>query len=717
MTSSPTISQSDVSFPASIPSSTVSLESVLCTEQLRLRPLRPPDYVTENRALVTLSGALADSQPNILQALAETILDVTKCDSSGVSLLTKHDGGKRFYWPAIAGAWKPHIGGGTPRDFGPCGDVLDRNQTLLFRHFERRYTYFLPVVPLVEECLLVPFYVAGKAVGTIWAIMHSARRKFDVEDERIMSNLGQFASLAYQTLETIDDLKQQIAARERAEAKSRELAAGLQAKIHRLVDANIMGIFIWHADGQIVEANDAFLQLVGYDRGDLVSGRLKWKELTPAEWSDADRKRIAELETIGVAQPHEKEYFHRSGERVPVLVGGATFEGTPDEGVAFVIDLTERKRAEEAVRRSEKELRDLLENMPAMAFTSLPDGSQPYCTNQWQEYFGLSAAEANAGRWQTMIHPEDARPFLQKRQAALGTEKLFECEARFRHVNGEYRWFLVRVTPLRDERGNIVKRYGVLTDISERKRAEVEAQEAQKALAHANRVATVGQLSSSIAHEVSQPIGAVLANAHAGLRWLAAEPSNLEEVRQALDRIITNGNRAGDVIERIRAFVKKVPPRKDRLNINEAILDVIGMTTGEAAKNCTVIRTQLAQGLPDIRGDRIQLQQVILNLIINAVEAMAGGGEDPRELLITTAKDASDGIRIAVQDSGPGLAPLALDRIFEAFYTTKPSGLGMGLSISRSIVEAHDGRLWADAGKPRGAVFTFTLPAQQDAVA
>ena len=201
------------------------------------RQSRLPDYKKENHALGALLSALLDSQSNILQTLVETILDVTQCDSSGLSLLTKADGGKRFYWPAIAGIWKPHIGGGTPRDFGPCGDVLDRNCTLLFKHFERRYPYLLPVTPPAEECLLVPFYVGAKAVGTIWAIMHSDRRKFDAEDERLMNTLGQFASLAYQTLESIEDLKLQIAAREEAEAALRELASGLEAKIRRLVAA------------------------------------------------------------------------------------------------------------------------------------------------------------------------------------------------------------------------------------------------------------------------------------------------------------------------------------------------------------------------------------------------------------------------------------------------------------------------------------------------
>ena len=195
--------------PTALPSDgLVPLESILCTEELDRRPSRPPDYATENRALAALVQALADSPRTILQTLADKILEVFKADSAGISLLTKEDGGKRFYWPAIAGVWKPHIGGGTPRDFGPCGDVLDRNAALLFRHFERRYTYFLPVTPPIEECLLVPFYVEGKAVGTIWAITHDDRRKFDAEDLRQLESLGRFASAAYQATEFLDELEQ-----------------------------------------------------------------------------------------------------------------------------------------------------------------------------------------------------------------------------------------------------------------------------------------------------------------------------------------------------------------------------------------------------------------------------------------------------------------------------------------------------------------------------
>src|SRR5260370_13448881 len=351
-------SQANMPLEDSIPEAGASLESIICMDELRRRRSRPPDYEKENRALVTLMIALGDSPSTIVQALAETILDITQCDSAGLSLLTR-DGkrpdvcGQRFYWPAIAGMWNPDVGGGTPRNFGPCGDVLDQNCTLLFRHFERRYPYLMPVIPAAEECLLAPFYVAGKAVGTIWAIMHSDRRKFDAEDDRVMASLGKFASSAYQALVHIEDLKFQVAEREKAEAEVRELARAWEAKIRRLVEANIVGIVMWNFEGAIIEANDAFLHIVQYDREDLAHGRVRWTDLTPAEWRDRDERAIVDLKARGSFQPFEKEYFRKDGGRVPILLGGALFERNGNEGVAFVLDLSEQKRAEEALRRSE----------------------------------------------------------------------------------------------------------------------------------------------------------------------------------------------------------------------------------------------------------------------------------------------------------------------------------------------------------------------------
>jgi C4-dicarboxylate-specific signal transduction histidine kinase len=255
-------------------------------------------------------------------------------------------------------------------------------------------------------------------------------------------------------------------------------------------------------------------------------------------------------------------------------------------------------------------------------------------------------------------------------------------------------------------------------DLTERKRAEAEARasegryrKVQMELAHANRLATMGQLTASIAHEVNQPIAAALINAQSALRWLDGSPRDLQETRQALQRIVRDGNRAADVIGRIRDLIKKAPPRKDRLDINEAIREVIELTRGEAAKNGVAVTTALADGLPLIAGDRVQLQQVILNLIVNAIEAMSALSEGARELLIATRYAEPAGVLVRVRDSGPGLGAEGPDRVFDTFYTTKPGGLGMGLSICRSIIETHGGRLWARADVDRGAMFEFTVPA------
>jgi len=244
----------------------------------------------------------------------------------------------------------------------------------------------------------------------------------------------------------------------------------------------------------------------------------------------------------------------------------------------------------------------------------------------------------------------------------------------------------------------------------ERKRAEEAFRKAQMQLAHANRVATVGQLSASINHEANQPITAAVTYALAARRWLSAEPPNFREVDTALSLIVKEGNRAGEVIGRTRALINKVPARKDAVAINDAILEVIALTRTEAANNGVLVRTQLAEGLPRVQGDRVQLQQVLLNLTINAIEAMRDISEEERELLISS-RNEPDGVSVEVRDSGPGFAPANLDRVFEAFYSTKPGGLGLGLSICRSIIEAHNGRLWASPNVPRGAIFSFITPA------
>jgi PAS domain S-box-containing protein len=425
-----------------------------------------------------------------------------------------------------------------------------------------------------KSVLCLPLVRRSDLIGLLYLENNLATHAFTPERVTVLELLASQAAITLENARLYRDLAER------------------EARIRRLFDANIVGILIWDLSGQILEANDAFLHIVGYDREDLASGGMRWTHLTPPEWLDRDvQQRIPELKMTGTLQPYEKEYTRKDGSRVPVLIGAAMSEEGANQGVAFVLDLTERKRAEAEARENER---------------------------------------------------------------------------RYREVQME--------------------------------------------LAHSNRAATMGQLTASIAHEVKQPFAATAANAAAALRWLGARPPNVDEAKQALDRIVNDAMRGADIIGRIRDLIKKAPPRKESVDINEAIREVIELTHGEVAKNGVSVLTALADDLPFVLGDRVQLQQVMLNLIINAVEAMSATRVGVRELLISTAADSSNGVVIAVQDSGPGLPPARGKRIFDPFYTTKTNGLGMGLSICRSIVEAHGGRLWASANAPRGAVFQFVLP-------
>ena len=466
--------RNQLALQALLPGGMATLESILCTDELDHRPFRSPDYEMENGALVALVSALTDSPTAILQTLADTTLASLNADSAGLSLLTKDK--KRFYWAAIAGAWSPHMGGGTPRDFSPCGIVLDRNAPLLFKHFEKRYGYIIPVTPLAEECLLVPFYVANESVGTIWAISHSKDKKFDSEDLRVLQSMGRFASAAYQAVESLETLRLEIAARDNAEKDLRELTVGLE------------------------------------------------------------------------------------------------------------------------------------------------------------------------------------------QQVQMRTEALVKARSE---------------------------------------------------LAHVARVMSLGTLTASIAHEVNQPIGASRNDANAALRFLAASPPNLFEVKDALEAVVKETYRAQTIIGRIREQVKRRPLRKENVNLNDAIEEVISLVRDELSTHHVSVRTQLAKGLSLVPGDRVQLQQIMLNLILNAIEAMTGPGTDVRKLMIRSEAESAGAILVTITDSGPGIGSGDQERIFESFFTTKADGIGIGLSICRSIIDAHGGRLWVDNQQSGGAAFKFTLPILQ----
>jgi C4-dicarboxylate-specific signal transduction histidine kinase len=292
----------------------------------------------------------------------------------------------------------------------------------------------------------------------------------------------------------------------------------------------------------------------------------------------------------------------------------------------------------------------------------------------------------------------------------LASGSPFNYEQRIRRFDGEYRWFDIRGGPVRDDTGRIVRWYVLLTDIEDRTRALARLEQMQSDFAHMNRVSVMGELVASLSHEITQPIASARIYARAAQNFLDMQPPDLGEVREALAGIVGNAGRAADIIERIRDQIRKAPPRRERFDLNAAINEVIVLGRSAIIKNRVWVQTRLSEGLCPVHGDRVQLQQVVLNLLLNAVEAMGAVEAAPRELLISTRQDHT-GVLVAVRDSGPGIHPEQLEHVFDAFYTTKLSGTGMGLSICRSIIDAHGGRLWAEANEPRGTIFQFTLPA------
>ena len=542
-----------------------------------------------------------------------------------------------------------------------------------------------------RSILCLPLINQSNLIGVLYLENNLAPRVFAPARIAVLKLLASQAAIALENARLYRDLSER------------------EAKIRRLVDANIIGIIIWERGGRILEANDAFLRIVGYGREDLVLRRLRWTDFTPSEWLDRhERWWIPEQ---GSVQPFEKEYLRKDGSRVPVLVGVASFEESKDHGSSFVLDLTDRKQAELGLRESEERFRTLVQFSFDVYWES--DAQHRFVRQDFAE--GLAdppapGSEIGKTRWEVPYLEPDAEAWRKHRETLEAHQPFRDFELARPAADGGKRYISVSGLPVFDKAGRFIGYRGVARHITERKRAEEALRDMQVQLAHANRVATMGQLTSSIAHEVNQPIAAAVTYALAARRFLSAEPPNFREVDDALSLIVNEGNCAGEVVGRIRALIKKAPARKGAVEINDAILEVIALTRTETANNSVSVRTQLVEGLPRVQGDRVQLQQVLLNLIINAIEAMRDVGEEERELLISTRNEPG-GVSVEVRDSGPGFAPAALERVFEAFYTTKPGGLGLGLSICRSLIEAHNGQLRASANLPRGASFQFALPA------
>lgn len=464
-------------------------------------------------------------------------------------------------------------------------DAMQLNPFAADDYFARRQPKSVLCMPIMRRSALI---------GVLYLENNLTTHAFTPERVSVLELLASQAAISLENALLYAELQRENSERKLAEEELRER----EARIRRLVESNIIGVFFWNMAGIVNDANDAFLRIVGYSRQDLLSGQVQWATMSPPEYLAADEQALEEVRQHGSCQPYEKEYIRKDGRRVPVLLGGALMEGSQEHGVGFVLDLTEQKDAE---------------------------------------------AELTA-----------------RRTAAA--------------------------------------------------RAEEQLQALQVELAHAARVTTLGELSASIAHEVGQPLGAIVTSGEACLRWLGHSTPQPEEVRACVQHMIGEGRRASEIVRRIRTLTSKATPRKTSLELNEVIDEVVSLVKRELLNHRVSLRLKLASGLPPLLGDRVQLQQVLINLVINGIQAMADIGDDARELLIESHRDNDGYVVVAVQDSGPGIDPENAERLFDAFFTTKADGMGMGLSICRSIIEAHGGQVWASNNAGRGAVFQLSLP-------
>jgi PAS domain S-box-containing protein len=363
------------------------------------------------------------------------------------------------------------------------------------------------------------------------------------------------------------------------------------------------------------------------------------------------------------------------------------------------------------LQQSEDRLRLVIDTIPAHVWSTWPDGSVDFINRRWLETSGVDVEDTRAWDLGSTVHPDDLARYVNEWHAALATGQPMESEVRLRQADRKYRWWLTRNVPLRNDVGNIIKWYGTAIDIEDRKLAEQERERLRQLeadLAHVNRVSMLGELGASLSHELKQPIAAAITNADTCLRWLKRDQPDIEEASEAVTRIVEAGNRAAEIINRLRSFyTKSAPVERELVDVNELIPEMLVLLRSEANRHSLPMRTDLAADLPRVTADRVQLQQVFLNLMLNGIEAMKDSGG---VLTIVSQLDNDDQLLISISDTGVGLPAEKADQIFNAFFTTKPQGSGMGLAISRSIVESHGGRLWASANSGRGATFHFTLP-------
>jgi PAS domain S-box-containing protein len=496
--------------------------------------------------------------------------------------------------------------------------------------------------------------------------------------------------------------------------KQEESALRYSEENHRLVvETAPDAVISIDESGAILFANPATLRIFGHDPTELIGKPLT--VLMPEFLRKLHERGFTRYVATGQRhinwQGTELTGLHKDGREFPIEVSfGELSRDGHKVFTGFIRDISERKQAEDKLRASERTLRELTETIPQMLWSAETDGSINYCNQRVLDYTGLSAEQVRGAGWMKSVHQDDIEKLGQAWTAAVSTGEPFQYEFRCRRTaDNTYRWCVSSALPLRDREGRVMQWFGSVVDLHDWKEAQQALQMTQTELARVSRLTTMGELAASIAHEVNQPLTAVTNNSSACLRLLAAGNLQPEILRRVLEEIVADGNRASAVVARIRGFIKKEPAEKNRLNINDVIQEVLALADHELYENRVRLERQLTKALPLVSADRVQMQQVLLNLIMNGIESMAAVTNRPRSLCMQSRIDDSGVVLVAVRDSGTGLSSEA-HRLFTPFFTTKANGMGMGLSISRSLVESHGGRLWAEPNSPHGAVFCFTLP-------
>jgi PAS domain S-box-containing protein len=465
------------------------------------------------------------------------------------------------------------------------------------------------------------------------------------------------------------------------------------------------------SDGQLLSVNAAGAAMAGAPSVDLMLGRNFYDFVVP---QDRERYR-AFNESVCAGQKGSLEFhiFRMDGARRHLETRAAPLRN--DDGTVAQLgiarDITARTQAESRLRESERNLRQLTETIPEMLWSATPEGAIDYCNARMRHYTGFNAEQVMGDGWTKLLHPDDVDHAVREWSFCIRTGASYQAEVRtFHAADATYRWCMTSARPLHDEHGGILKWYGTVVDMHDWKQAQEELRHTQERLAYMMRRTTMGELTASIAHEVSQPLSGIVTNAGTCLRMLAANPPDVAGACETARRTIRDANRASDVIVRLRALFTGQELTTESMDLNEATREVLALSMNELQRHGVMVRQELADDLPLVTANRIQLQQVILNLLRNAADAMVGVDDGPRQLVVRTERDEGDRVRLTVQDVGIGLEPHVMDKLFQAFFTTKSGGMGIGLSVSRSIIEKHGGRLWGQPNDGPGATFAFSIP-------